>query len=76
MSTSSASAFQPRRVIPGSAWAGEAVHFLRGEKPLHEYLFQHAEEVPDRAAYIYYGTEITWGELGDSVRRLAGYLKS
>ena len=74
MSTVSAAGFKPVPV-PGSVWAGESVSYLRGEKPLHEYLFQHAEEVPDRVAYIYYGTEITWAETGDAVRRLAAHLK-
>ncbi|MES1940000.1 AMP-dependent synthetase and ligase [Salinisphaera sp. T5B8] len=74
MSTVSATGFEPVPV-PGSVWAGESVSYLRGEKPLHEYLFQHAEEVPDRVAYIYYGTEITWGQVGDAVRRLAAHLR-
>ncbi|MCC4308959.1 AMP-binding protein [Alcanivorax marinus] len=74
MSTVSAAGFEPVPV-PGSVWAGDNVSYLRGEKPLHEYLFQHAEEVPERVAYIYYGTEITWGQVGDAVRRLAAHLR-
>lgn len=73
MSSQTQAEFNPV-AVPGSAWAGETVEYLRGEKPLHEYLQQHAEEVPDRRAYIYYGTELTWGEVGDKVRRLAAYL--
>ncbi len=74
MSTVSATGFEPVPV-PGSVWAGDSVSYLRGEKPLHDYLFQHAEEVPERIAYIYYGTEITWAEAGDAVRRLAAHLR-
>lgn len=47
-----------------------------GEKPLHEYLVQHAAERPDQIAYVFYGKEITWNQLNDSTRRLAQFLKN
>lgn len=75
MSSNTAPGFDPAPV-PGSAWAGDKVEYLNGEKPLHEYLFQHADDVPERVAYVYYGTEITWAEMADGVRRLAAYLKA
>ncbi|ASK36259.1 AMP-dependent synthetase [Alcanivorax sp. N3-2A] len=74
MSTHSAPNFSPVPV-PGSAWADEKVAYLRGEKPLHEYLFDHARIVPDNRAYVFYGTEISWAEMADGVRRLAGFLQ-
>jgi long-chain acyl-CoA synthetase len=45
-----------------------------GEKPLHEYLRQNAKDFPDKPAYIFYGREITWKELGASTKRFANYL--
>lgn len=51
------------------------VSYRYGEKPIHEYLFDNEREVPDQPAYIFYGREVTWGELGQSVRKLAAFLK-
>lgn len=34
-----------------------------GEKPLHEYLRAHARRQPQRAAFLWYGRAVTWGEL-------------
>ncbi len=48
--------------------------FPFGQRPLHEYVAQYADEQPDRVAINYYGTEITYGELGDSIDRFATYL--
>ncbi|WP_254762758.1 AMP-binding protein [Natrinema marinum] len=48
--------------------------FPRGEQPLHEYLRDQAAETPDRVAINYYGREITYGELDESVDRFATYL--
>jgi long-chain acyl-CoA synthetase len=62
--------------IPGSAYADEPLEYRNGEKALHEYLLDHAREVPGRVAYVYYGTEITWSETADAVLRLAAYLKT
>lgn len=49
--------------------------YRAGLKPLYEYLFDNAREIPERSAYIFYGREVSWGELGDSVRRLAAFLR-
>ena len=51
------------------------VSYRAGEKPIHEYLFDNERQIPDRPAYIFYGREVTWRELGQSVRRLAAFLK-
>lgn len=45
-----------------------------GEQPLTEYLREHARRHPERAAYIYYGTQLTYGELDELSDRLAGFL--
>lgn len=37
--------------------------YAQGEKPLHEYLRQHAREQPDKTAIIWYGREISYAEL-------------
>lgn len=47
-----------------------------GPKPLFEYLRQNAREMPDRAAYIYYGKTITWSDLDLFSDRFAGFLHS
>ncbi|WP_040209106.1 AMP-binding protein [Neobacillus jeddahensis] len=45
-----------------------------GEKPLHEYLKQNAIEKPNRTAYSFYGRDISWKELGESVDIFAQFL--
>lgn len=52
------------------------VVYRSGEKPVHEYLFDNERQIPDRPAYIFYGREVTWRELGQSVRKLAAFLKT
>ncbi|WP_328188596.1 AMP-binding protein [Marinobacter sp. OP 3.4] len=51
------------------------VDYRAGEKPIHDYLFDNERQIPDRPAYIFYGREVTWQELGQSVRKLAAFLK-
>lgn len=41
----------------------EPMTYLQGEKPLHEYLRQHARTQPRKAALIWYGREISYAEL-------------
>lgn len=50
------------------------VSYRSGEKPMHEYLLDNAAQMPDQAAYIFYGREVSWAELADSTRRLAAFL--
>lgn len=45
-----------------------------GERVLSEYLRTWARDQPERAAIIYYGTEISYAALDDAVDRLAGHL--
>ncbi|SIS97730.1 class I adenylate-forming enzyme family protein [Salimicrobium salexigens] len=52
------------------------LEYRSGERPLHEYLIQNAEEMPEEPAYIYYGNTITWKDLEYDTRRFAGFLKS
>ncbi|WP_339803839.1 AMP-binding protein [uncultured Marinobacter sp.] len=51
------------------------VIYRGGDKPIHEYLFDNEREISDRAAYIFFGRTVTWKELGQSVRKLAAFLK-
>ncbi|CAN5742936.1 AMP-binding protein [soil metagenome] len=39
------------------------IDYLQGEKPLHEYLREHARRHPDKAAIVWYGREISYAEL-------------
>lgn len=41
----------------------EMITYSQGEKPLHEYLRQHARAQPDKAAYIWYGSSLTYAQL-------------
>jgi len=50
------------------------LEYRLGERPLHEYVQANAAELPLKPAYIFYGREVTWGELGESVKRFANYL--
>ena len=52
------------------------LEYRLGEKPLHEYVQQNAKDFPDKPAYIFYGREISWGELGGLTKRFANYLNS
>lgn len=45
-----------------------------GEKPLHEYLRANARDIPDSAAYIFYGREITWQQLDQYSDSIANFL--
>ncbi|RYF33581.1 MAG: AMP-dependent synthetase [Comamonadaceae bacterium] len=39
------------------------IAYLQGEKPLHEYLRQHAQQQPEKAAIVWYGRKISYAEL-------------
>lgn len=41
----------------------DQIAYRQGQKPLHEYLRQHALHQPEKAAFIWYGTILTYGEL-------------
>lgn len=43
-------------------------------KPLHEYLREHAQRTPEKAAVIYYGKELSYGDLDLFSDKLAGFL--
>ncbi len=55
------------------AGVSKKLEYRLGEKPLHAYLLQNARDFPDKTAYIFYGREITWKELGEATRRFANY---
>lgn len=48
--------------------------YRRGQKPLHEYLRDYARENPEKTALIWYGRELTYGELDDLSDRFAAFL--
>lgn len=48
--------------------------YRRGLKPLHEYLRANAADVPDKTAYVFYGREITWGQLDRYTDSIASFL--
>lgn len=50
--------------------------FAQGQIPLHEYLRFQAEEIPNKAAIIFYGRTITYQELNEASDRFAAYLLS
>jgi len=48
----------------------------RPQKPLHEYLRQHARERPDHPACIWYGQAISWAELDRASDAFAAHLQA
>lgn len=54
----------------------DAITYLQGEKPLHEYLRHYARTQPDKPAYIWYGRALTYGELDRLSDRFAAKLHS
>ncbi|MBB1652515.1 MAG: AMP-binding protein [Delftia acidovorans] len=40
-----------------------SIAYRQQEKPLHEYLRQHARQQPEKAAFVWYGTAISYGQL-------------
>src|SRR5699024_12430545 len=56
--------------------AAQRVGYRHGRKPMHDYLLLNAAEVPDQVAYVFYGRELSWREVADSAKRLAGYLRA
>jgi long-chain acyl-CoA synthetase len=47
-----------------------------GERPLHEYVKQNAADTPGKIAYSFYGRELSWQELDESVDKFAYFLSS
>lgn len=52
------------------------ISFDQGEIPLHDYLRFQAKKMPDKPAILFYGREITYGELDLASDRFAAYLLS
>lgn len=50
------------------------LEYRQGKKPLYEYLRSYAQQNPDKIAVIWYGREITYGELDSLSDRFASYL--
>src|SRR6185369_11201534 len=55
---------RPPRANPEEMRMSDAMETSRYiERPLHEYLREHARERPDKPAYLWYGQAITYAEL-------------
>lgn len=54
----------------------KTLQYRLGEKPLHEYLLQNGKDEHDKTAYVFYGNDITWGQLSEDTRRMASFLQS
>jgi long-chain acyl-CoA synthetase len=50
------------------------ISYTHGEQPLHEYLRQHARTQADKPAYIWYGRQVSYGELDRLSDRFAARL--
>jgi len=62
-------------VTKAELWPVNVPHRLKyPEIPLHQFLSDSAQKYPERAAVIFYGTEITYRELDDLAWRFATYL--
>ena len=47
------------------SWPDHVTNELKyrgGERPLFEYIKQHAKKIPNQPAIIFYGRDITWAE--------------
>ncbi|TFV95042.1 AMP-dependent synthetase [Oxalobacteraceae bacterium OM1] len=51
-----------------------AISYRYGEQPLHEYLRRHAQDQPDKPAYVWYGRPVTYAELDRLSDRFAAKL--
>jgi long-chain acyl-CoA synthetase len=49
--------------------------YRHGEKTLYDYLVHNGTNKQEETAYIFYGAEITWGQLLQDVNKMAAYLK-
>ncbi|MGZ9817238.1 AMP-binding protein [Peribacillus simplex] len=45
-----------------------------GQRPLHEYVKQNAIDKPDQLAYSFYGKDLVWKEVDESVDKFAQFL--
>nr|WP_263326869.1 AMP-binding protein [Neobacillus sp. Marseille-Q6967] len=45
-----------------------------GQRPLHEYVKQNALDIPDQLAYSFYGRDLEWKEVDESVDQFAQFL--
>jgi long-chain acyl-CoA synthetase len=54
--------------------APRTLTYRLGEKPLHEYVKQNAADKPDKTAYSFYGRNLTWAEVDESVDKFAQFL--
>lgn len=53
----------------------ETLVYRNGEKPLHEYLRDHASMFGSHPAYIFYGNEISWHDINWNSDKLGAYFQ-
>ncbi|WP_174727059.1 AMP-binding protein [Mesobacillus harenae] len=51
----------------------KSLTYLQGEKPLHQYIKGHAEKIPEKVAYSFYGNKLSWAQLDEYIDRAAGF---
>jgi amino acid adenylation domain-containing protein len=65
---------EPERQAVLSEWNDTAAAW-NGDAPVHTLVRQQAERTPDRIALVFEGETMTYGELAERSRRLAGHLR-
>ncbi len=63
---------------PQKSWPedmSKTLSYRYGKRPLHEYLKQNSIDKPDQVAYSFYGTDLTWKKVDESVDIFASFLK-
>ncbi len=53
----------------------QTLQYRLGDRPLHEYLLENGKNAANKTAYVFYGNEITWGQLSEEARRFARFLQ-
>lgn len=52
----------------------KTLSYRLGKRPLHEYVKQNANDTPNHIAYCFYGRNLTWKEMDESVDKFAQFL--
>lgn len=52
----------------------KTLSYRLGQRPLHEYVKQNAIDTPNKIAYCFYGRNLTWKDLDESVDKFAQFL--
>lgn len=52
----------------------KTLSYRLGQRPLHEYVKQNATDTPNHIAYCFYGRDLSWKEMDQSVDKFAQFL--